>query len=381
LAVLARTALMLVLGSLILAPAGLSLVACSGPPRLTSGFTPPDPPPVPRRKPAFSPTGVAFAAPAGAAETPVMPVGELRFHSVKSGDTVFSVARTYRIPLRTLIDNNNLTPPYVLHLGQHLVVPAARVHLVSSGDTVYGISRRYRVDMSELMRLNRIGPPYTIRVGQTLVLPTPSAARAATTEIAAAARPERPAPPQRASGAASASRQLLRGRDRSVPVPPRKPVGSAAARTPVVAPERWSGPIPQPPPRAGSRFLWPARGKVILTYGPKGGGLHNDGINIAAPAGAPIVAAENGVVAYAGNQLRGYGNLLLLRHADGWVTAYAHAEALLVRRGEIVRRGQTIARVGSSGSVDRPQLHFEIRKGAQAVDPMRQLARTTASAG
>jgi len=359
------------LGGLILA-----LLACSAPPRLTRGLTPPDPPPIPRPKPASLSSGAPFVVPSTSLDSPVEaaaePPSEIRFHSVKSGDTVFSVARTYGIPLRTLIDNNNLTPPFVLYLGQRLVVPAPRVHLVARGDTVYGISRRYRVDMSDLMRLNRIGPPFTIRLGQTLVLPTPSAVQVAAAPPlgGAAAPPPSAAQPQaQAQVQAQAQAQAL-----GVPLPRPKPVPGTAP-----APVRWAGPIPQPPPRAGGRFLWPTRGKVILGYGPKGGGLHNDGINIAAPAGTPVAAAENGVVAYAGNELRGYGNLILLRHADGWVTAYAHAEALLVRRGEIVRRGQTIARVGRSGSVERPQLHFEIRKGSRAVDPLRELSRQAAT--
>ena len=131
--------------------------------------------------------------------------------------------------------------------------------------------------------------------------------------------------------------------------------------------------IPNPAPRAASTFLWPVRGKVLSDFGPKGSGKHNDGINIAAPRGTPIRAAENGVVAYAGNQLEGFGNLILVRHSDGYMTAYAHGEAMLVERGQTVKRGQTIGRVGSTGNVDTPQLHFEIRRGTTAVDPSKFL--------
>jgi murein DD-endopeptidase MepM/ murein hydrolase activator NlpD len=128
-----------------------------------------------------------------------------------------------------------------------------------------------------------------------------------------------------------------------------------------------------PAPRGGERFLWPVQGKVISNFGPKKGGLNNDGINIAAPEGATVIAADNGVVAYAGNELRGFGNLLLIRHADGWVTAYAHNEKLLVKRGEKVKRGQAIAQIGSTGNVPSPQLHFELRKGTDPVDPLKYL--------
>ncbi len=118
-----------------------------------------------------------------------------------------------------------------------------------------------------------------------------------------------------------------------------------------------------------------AAGQHRLDFGPKPGGLHNDGINIAAARNTPIRAAENGVVVYAGNELRGFGNLLLVRHADGWVTAYGHCEQLLVRRGAHVRRGQVIARVGSSGNVRTPQLHFEVRRGTRPVNPNEYLER------
>ena len=117
---------------------------------------------------------------------------------------------------------------------------------------------------------------------------------------------------------------------------------------------------------------------MISGFGATGKGRHNDGINIAAPRGTPVKAAENGVVAYAGNELRGFGNLLLIKHDGGWVTAYAHNEALLVRRGDRVRKGQTIARVGSSGGVSTPQLHFELRRGKNAVDPRKHLGKSRA---
>jgi murein DD-endopeptidase MepM/ murein hydrolase activator NlpD len=148
------------------------------------------------------------------------------------------------------------------------------------------------------------------------------------------------------------------------------PEPQIAARPPAPAPD----PFAEPPPREGGRFLWPLRGKVLVAFGPRGGGLHNDGINIAAREGAEIRAAESGVVVYAGNELQGFGNLVLLRHAGEWMTAYGHASAVLVRRGEVVRRGQVIARVGRTGNVSRSQLHFEIRRNDKAVDPMRYLA-------
>ena len=117
-------------------------------------------------------------------------------------------------------------------------------------------------------------------------------------------------------------------------------------------------------------FRWPVRGRVIAGFGPKPNGQQNDGINVAVPEGTPIKAAEDGVVAYAGNELKGYGNLVLVRHSNGYVTAYAHASEILVKRGDPVKRGQMIAKAGQTGNVAAPQLHFEIRKGSTPVDPM-----------
>ena len=143
-----------------------------------------------------------------------------------------------------------------------------------------------------------------------------------------------------------------------------------------VAPPAQQGPVKAAEP-AGAlpSFRWPVRGRVIAGFGPKPNGLQNDGINLAVPEGTPIKAAEDGVVAYAGNELKGYGNLVLIRHSNGFVTAYAHASEILVKRGEAVKRGQVIARSGETGNVTSPQLHFEIRKGATPVDPAQYLKR------
>lgn len=178
--------------------------------------------------------------------------------------------------------------------------------------------------------------------------PTPPAGRGAG---AAASAPAQAQPPAQVEQVAAAP-----------PTPPKDAAKDAAKDT-----------DDDPPPRGGGRFLWPVKGKLLSSYGPKPDGMHNDGLNIAASKGAAVVAADNGIVAYAGNELRGFGNLLLIRHADGWITAYAHLDKIEVERGAKVKRGQTIGRVGQTGSVTSPQLHFELRKGSQAVDPRDQL--------
>jgi murein DD-endopeptidase MepM/ murein hydrolase activator NlpD len=205
------------------------------------------------------------------------------------------------------------------------------------------VSRLYGIDTTTLARSNALPPPYMVYVGQSLVLPAPVQVTEGATAPPAAAEPKPQAAP---------------------PPPPRiEPAAGPTPRTELAA---------LPPPRVGSgggRFLWPVRGRVLTDYGTGEGGTRNDGINIAAPAGTTVLAADAGTVAYAGNELRGYGNLILIKHANGWMTAYAHNSALLVKRGEKVRRGQPIARIGATGAVTRPQLHFEIRRGAKALDP------------
>lgn len=286
------------------------------------------------------------AAPEEAAQQRI-PVPSDGMHTVERGNTVYAISRLYGVPVRAIIEANDLKPPYLLKVGDRLRVPVPRKHKVAKGDTVYSISRRYEVPMNELMRANGITPPFTIKIGQELAIPAGSSQSGAVP--VAETEDDNGDTPQRAS-----------------PAPKRVTPAQIAA-------------LPNPPPRASRTFQWPVAGRVALGFGRQEGGSHNDGINIAAPRGSRVVAAENGIVAYAGNELRGFGNLLLIKHADGFMTAYAHNERLLVVRGQKVFKGQAIASVGSSGSVATPQLHFEIRKGRSAVDPLRYLPRQSAS--
>lgn len=300
--------------------------------------------------------------------------------TVQRGDTLYGIARANDIPVRAMIEANGLQPPYVLRVGDVLRLPNARFHVVAGGDTLYGIARRYDVDISSLARANNLSPPFTIRLGQRLVLPSAVQASPAPAAVAGSTVPlanQRPAPsvgavPPGAPASGGA------GENASPTVPSAggsQPAQTAAAPPPATGS---SAILKPPPPRSGSTFLMPVNGRILSDFGPRGGGLHNDGINIAAPRGTPVLAAENGVVVYAGSELKGFGNLLLINHAGGYMTAYAHNEALLVRRGDEVRRGQAIARVGRTGSVDTPQLHFEVRRNSRAVDPKPYLQRGVA---
>jgi murein DD-endopeptidase MepM/ murein hydrolase activator NlpD len=234
------------------------------------------------------------------------------------------------------------------------------MHRVRAGETIYGIAKQHNVDAYTLINVNRLIPPFYLSEGQRLVIPQPGSGMASGAVVAAR-------PPASASGAAS-----------SPPEDAREAPKQQAAREASPSP-RTAAPLTKMPQEAGG-FIWPIEGRLLSEFGAKGGGLYNDGINIAGRTGASVRAAESGVVAYAGNEVRGFGNMLLIKHDGGWVTAYAHNDALLVERGDRVKRGQVIARVGSTGSVDQPQLHFEIRKGKKAVDPLDHLPRPSAAA-
>ncbi|MGB0671195.1 MAG: peptidoglycan DD-metalloendopeptidase family protein [Rhodospirillales bacterium] len=280
------------------------------------------------------------------------------------GDTVYALSRRHRVSPRSIIEANDLKAPFQLQEGQRVRLPRARFHKVAKDETLYSISRRYKVDLYQLAKANGIGEPYGVYVGQQLRLPG-----AEKPTVAVATPPKRPALAPEVTSEAAAAVVTEPGR----PLPPHKPERVAKAAPPASAPDAPRKVVPAPPARSGKGFSWPLKGNVISGYGPKAKGLHNDGINIKAASGTPIKAAENGVVAYAGNEIAGFGNLILVKHADGWVTAYAHADTLTVGRGDRVSRGQVIARVGRTGNVTEPQLHFEIRKGRRAVDPKRYL--------
>jgi murein DD-endopeptidase MepM/ murein hydrolase activator NlpD len=292
---------------------------------------------------------------------------------VKNGDTLFVLSRRYGVSARAIIEANDLTPPYRLQRGESLIITRPRVHEIVGGDSLYKISRRYGVDAYELARLNYLRAPYRIYVGQKLVLPSSGASdMPADAVIAKRNSVETANLPSVKEDATSIP---------DIPAPSRKPVTkkprpkSHSTRSTTKALKT----IAVPRVKTSGRFNWPVRGRLLSVYGSKGEGLHNDGINIVAPLGTSVRAAGGGVVAYAGNELRGFGHLLLIKHSGGWVTAYAHNNALLVKRGDKVRKGQVVAKVGASGNVARPQLHFEIRKGKRAINPLRHLKRLRAN--
>jgi murein DD-endopeptidase MepM/ murein hydrolase activator NlpD len=239
------------------------------------------------------------------------------------------------------------------------------VHVVNRGDTLMSIARRNQVPVAELARANNLDQSAKLSLGMKLTVPGSKSASAAPVAQPVAAAPVQPvatvAAPATRMAAAATPPQAARLAQATTNVAEEKPVAEAAA----IKPSEATGALPT--------FRWPVRGKVITSYGAKTNGKSNDGINLAVPEGTPVKAAEDGVVAYSGNELKGYGNLVLVRHSNGYVTAYAHASELLVKRGDTIKRGQIIAKSGQSGEVGSPQLHFEIRKGSSPVDPLQFL--------
>lgn len=313
--------------------------------------------------------------------SPAPATGE-RTYVVRPGDTLYGIARREALPPKAIAVRNHLAAPYALQVGQRLVLPGSTpaksdTYTVVKGDTLYGIARRHQVAVADLKSVNKMSAPYVISPGQKLAMPTGATAAPQTTAIAQKTPAPKAAPKKQV--AQTPVQKTAPKVAEAVEKPAPKPAVTAQPAKAVAAPEPQPAvTLSAPPPRAGNSFLWPVEGKVILGFGPKKNGLQNDGINIAAPRDTPVRAAENGVVAYTGNELRGFGNLVLIKHDAGWTTAYAHVGQVMVRRGDRVDRGQIVGLVGSTGSVSAPQLHFEVRKGTDAVNPMPLLERQTA---
>ena len=307
---------------------------------------------------------------------------------VGTSDTLETLARRYNVSAAAILQANGYKGPRTLSPGQQLIIPrqtaavaasapalaapaskpvaavgAPTVHFVNRGDTLLSIARHNHVPVAQLARANNLAPSAKLKLGTKLTVPgakTAAIVPAAPPAAVAAAQPAAVlAPPATKMAAVTGGPQQSARLAQAT-----AKVEETSGETPVKATEA-TGALPT--------FRWPVRGKVITSYGAKTNGKANDGINLAVPEGTPVKAAEDGVVAYSGNELKGYGNLVLVRHANGYVTAYAHASELLVKRGDTIKRGQVIAKSGQSGEVGSPQLHFEIRKGSTPVDPLQFL--------
>ncbi len=284
---------------------------------------------------------------------------------VAAGDTLYAIARAQNSTIPAIAAANNLSAPYLLSPGQRLTIPGGTYNAtqaievatdetateeprsttasatnadsndsynVEKGDTLYGIARAHNTSVAAIAAENNIAAPYNLTPGQTLLLPQGISA--------ASYNAAKPAAGTTSSAVAATSS------------------AKTASYTSLSAP---------------SSFSWPVSGKVISTFGDGSGSYRNDGINISAASGTSVKAAAPGQVVYAGNGLKGYGNMIIIRHGGDWLTSYAHQKEFLVNKGETVKNGQVIGTVGDTGNVDRPQLHFSIRKGTSAKDPKKYL--------
>jgi len=282
--------------------------------------------------------GTAPRAPApidhGSASGPSASCG--RSVTVQRGDTLSAIALRCGTTIEALAAENGLSSPYTLRAGQSLRMPGPSVYTVRRGDNLYRIALNHGMTARELARLNGISESATIYPGQEL----------------------------RVTGA---PRQTV------AEAPPRQTTGGSTARPPVTA----SPPPPPPPPppsAAAPAFSWPLQGQVVAQFG-NSSGRRLDGIRISARVGEPVRAAAAGEVVYAGNELQGYGELVLIRHEDRWVTAYGLNSVLRVEQGQRVNAGDHIADAGGAGPGEGPVLHFEIRRGVTPVNPIDQLPR------
>jgi murein DD-endopeptidase MepM/ murein hydrolase activator NlpD/nucleoid-associated protein YgaU len=306
---------------------------------------------------------------------------------VGTNDTMEGLSQRYGVTTAEILKANGYKGPRALQPGQQLIIPpravaaapvaaapkavataapvaaAPSVHVVNRGDTLMSIAHRNHVPVAELAKANAIDANSKLKLGQKITVPGAKSAAAPV-----AAQPAQVAAAQPGAVAAPATKMATiepaKEKARLAQATTTPEAAAAVTETPVKTAEA-TGALPT--------FRWPVRGRVVTGYGAKTNGKSNDGINVAVPEGTPVKAAEDGVVAYSGNELKGYGNLVLVRHSNGYVTAYAHASELMVKRGEIIKRGQIIAKSGQSGEVASPQLHFEIRKGSSPVDPLQFL--------
>ncbi len=283
---------------------------------------------------------------------------------VQPGDLLYRIVSNTGASLADIASANNLSAPYVLRAGQRLTIPAGLYHNVGAGETGIAIARAYGVSWSDIVSLNALQAPYVLNVGQRLRLPSSASLNAAAAAVSNASSGSL-SPEQRASGFTLNIDDVVTGSEPAMASVDSKPVAANTGHfdTAVQRPSSYAG-----------KFSWPLDGRLISRFGSLGDGKVNDGINIAAEKGTKVRSAGDGVIVYSGNEIGVFGGLILVDHGGGWITAYGHLSDFLVNRGDQIKGGQVIGSVGETGYVDQPQLHFEIRKDRQPIDPVTKLS-------
>ncbi len=412
---------------------GVEMAALPPPSASPAPYAPPPADPSPGRYAPSAAAATALTATARRSNTapapaPVATTEKGDAVDVKPGDTLTAIARQHKVLVSELMRVNNLSSS-ALKPGQTLYLPktvrkpilrpdavaasapavgsartpqaplAAEVaanytnsYTVQKGDSLYALAIKMKVPMAELQQVNGITDVRKVKPGTVLKVPGTAAVAASSGQSSApvaAAAAGAPVVAKVPTAVVQADTATVNGGvnvGTGPMVPPARPTLINGERQ-MAALDPKPGPMPTPILSGGvsandasptaspaalaadTRLRWPVRGRIVAGFGARPDGTHNDGLNLQVPLGTDVHAAEAGAVAYAGSELKGYGNLVLIRHDNGWITAYAHNSEVLVKRGDRVKRGQVVAKSGKTGSVDQPQVHFELRQGSKPVDP------------
>ena len=246
--------------------------------------------------------------------------------TVYEGDSLYSISKREGVSIKSIIKANKLEPPFTLYKGDRLIIAKPKVHIVKKGHTLYDIANCYEVSISDIMKINQLKNNDKIYLGDKLFIPL-----------------------------YDNTNQTNCNNITKVAIT--KEVNKTTEKK----------------KNNNYSFMWPVKGKIISKFGLLSKGLRNDGINISADIGNPVLAIESGKIVYAGNEIQAFGNLILIKHYNDKTSAYAHLDKINVKKGESVNKGQIIALVGNSGKVSIPQLHFEIRDKDGPLDPLKYL--------
>jgi len=321
---------------------------------LKTAEPPPPPPPPPRQQPPALPKPQPPAWQLRKVEPSAVDV-KASVYVVKPGDSLRRVSEITGAGSEVIARVNDIPSPFKIIVGQKLKIPPGRYHRVGKGETGIAIARAYGVEWQRIAALNQFTEPYILREGQRLLIPSKVEVATMTSD-------------QRAAAFRLDIEDLITGSEPALATKA-KPVAPVTSPAKPLSP---TVPVAEPTQFAG-RFDWPVRGPILKAFGKYSEGQQNDGINIGVARGSPVTATADGVVAYVGSEIPAYGTLILLRHGDGWISAYGYADSLSVTRGQKVKRGQMIARSGASPYTGAPQLHFEIRNGRKPVNPISYL--------